>query len=308
MKNIIVWINKKGLSQGIFWTICASFFSNLCDISIRLIGARLPIMEVVFFRLFLGTLVLLPLMLFKGKLAFRIQNKLWHLIRVIVGFGAISCWVYGANKTTLPSITTISFVCPILVLPLTYIFLGEKFDWKRALSVCIGFLGVLIIAFFDKGTITKTSNLLFFRSGIAFLFLAAILFAVSDILNKKMVASENLLSLLFYFYLGSAVISFVPALLVWRPIEYKETFYLLILGIGGISALFCILKAANATEISSIAPYKYVELIYSIVIGYVLFKEVIKVSVIIGACLIIPSALLMAYYEINKEEFVQKKK
>jgi S-adenosylmethionine uptake transporter len=116
-----------------------------------------------------------------------------------------------------------------------------------------------------------------------------------------MIATESLISLLFYFYLGTSLIGFIPALLVWQPIGYLELFYLSLTGVGGVLILYCILKAAAATEISSIAPYKYFELIISIVMGYVLFNQIIKVSTIIGACLIIPSALLIAYYEIHKE-------
>jgi S-adenosylmethionine uptake transporter len=137
--------------------------------------------------------------------------------------------------------------------------------------------------------------------GIIFLFMGAVLFALSDILNKKMLASESLFSLLFYFYLGTTLISFIPALLVWKQMNLEIVFYLLVQAIGGISILYCILKAADATEISSIAPYKYIELVFSIIIGYALFNEVIKISTIAGASLIIPGALLIAYYEINQE-------
>ena len=302
MKNMITWLNNPGHLQGIFWTICASFFSNLCDISIRLAGNNLHAMQITFFRLFFGTLILLPLMLYKGKSAFVINNKSRHLFRVIIGFAAIACWVYGAKITTLPSITTISFTCPILVLPLAYLFLGEKSDWQRMLAVTLGFLGVTIIAFFEPDMVGTTTSIFFVHPGIAFLFLGAILFACSDVLNKKMLASENLFALLFYFYLGTTIISVIPAVLVWQPMHYTEILYLLTLGLGGVAILYCILKAANATEISSIAPYKYIELIFSIIIGYLLFQEIIKISTIVGASLIIPSALLIAYYEISKEK------
>lgn len=301
MKNTTKWLNNQGHLQGIFWTICASFFSNLCDISIRLAGNNLHAMQITFFRLFLGTLILLPLMLYKGKSSFVIKNKSRHLLRIIIGFAAIACWVYGAKITSLPSITTISFTCPILVLPLAYLFLGEKSDWQRMLAVILGFVGVIIIAFFEPN-IGKTTTTFFIHPGIAFLFLGSILFACSDVLNKKMLASENLFSLLFYFYLGTTIISIVPALLVWQPIYYKAILYLSTLGLGGVAILYCILKAANATEISAIAPYKYIELVFSIVIGYLLFQEIIKISTIMGASLIVPSALLIAYYEINKEK------
>lgn len=300
--NKTKWINNTGHFQGIFWTLCAAFFSNLCDISVRLVGNNLPAMQIAFFRLFFGTLILLPLLLYKGKSSFSIKNKSWHLLRIIIGFGAIACWISGVRQTSLPSITTISFACPILVLPLAYLFLGEKSDWKRILAVFMGFLGVIIIAFFEKKPMGNTSQALFFHPGIMLLFSGAILFAMSDVLNKKMVASENILSLLFYFYLGTALISFIPALLVWQQMGPKDIFCLLTLAFGGVSILYCILKAANATEISSIAPYKYIELVFSIIMGYLLFKEVIKLSTIIGASLIIPGALLIAYYEINKEK------
>jgi len=124
--KIFSWLNGKGHFQGIFWTICASFFSNMCDLSVRLVSNAIPPMQITFFRLFFGTLILLPLILFKGKAIFRIQNKRWHLFRIIIGFGAMFCWIYGAGRTTLPSATIMSFVCPIFVLPLAYLFLKES--------------------------------------------------------------------------------------------------------------------------------------------------------------------------------------
>jgi drug/metabolite transporter (DMT)-like permease len=39
-----------------------------------------------------------------------------------------------------------------------------------------------------------------------------------------------------------------------------------------------------------------------------LFNEIIKISTIVGASLIIPSALLIAYYEINQTKKSAKKK
>lgn len=304
--RLIKWINNKGHLQGAFWAVCASLFSNLCDVSIRLVGNSLHSMQITFFRLFLGSIILFPLLLYKGKSSFRVNNKSSHLFRIAVGFGAISCWVYGASQTSLPSITTISFTCPIFVLPLAYIFLKEGSDWKRIVSIILGFVGVLVIALFEKNSIEKTSRILSFHPGVVFLFLGALLFAMSDILNKKMLATENFFSLLFYFYIGTTIVSFVPALLVWKPIIYEEMLYLIFLGISGVLVLYCILKAANATEISSIAPYKYLELIFSIIIGYILFGEVIKLSTFVGAILIIPSSILIAYYEISKLKKVKR--
>ena len=301
------WMNTKGLAQGIFWIVLSTFFSNLNDICTKLVGTTLPPIQITFFRLFFGAAILLPLLLYKGKSSFHIKNKSWHLLRVTIGYGAIACWIYGATQTSLPSITTISFICPLLVLPLAYIFLGEKSDWKRLTAVGLGFIGVLIIAIFEKGAIEQASGISLFHPGIVLLFSAALLFALSDILNKKMLATENLFSLLFYFCLGTAVIGFIPAIVVWQKVGYVELFYLFTQAFGGVSILYCILKAANATEISALTPYKYFELLFSILFGYVLFNEIIKIPTIVGASLIIPSALLIAYCEIMQTKKSSKK-
>lgn len=305
-KHITAWLNNKGLAQGIFWIIISSFFSNLGDISIRLVSDHMPAMQIAFFRFFFGVIILLPIMLYKGKTAFVIKNKSWHMLRILVSFGAIACWIYGTSQTSLPAVTTISFTCPILILPLAYIFLREKSDWRRVLSVLIGFLGVLIIAFFEQSSSTKTHSICFFHPGIVFLFVGAVLFALSDILNKKMLASESLFSLLFYFCLGSLLIGIIPALLVWQPVANLDLPYLLLSGAAGVCLLYCILKATNAADLASVMPYKYFELVFSIVMSYILFKEIIRVPTIIGALLIIPSSLLIAYYELTKKPTVRK--
>ncbi len=304
--EFLKWSNEKGHFQGIFWIILSCFFSNLADTMTRLTSAlNLPAMQITFFRLFFGTIIILPILLWQGKASFIVKSKFAHLLRVVVGFGAIACWIYGVGQTSLPSITTISFVCPILVLPLAYLFLGERSDWYRILSVAIGFLGVLVIAFFE-GSNHISLNSFSLHQGIMWLFLASILFALSDILNKKFISSETLLSMLFYFYLGTTLIAVIPALIVWQSVNYSELFYLFTLSVSGVLVLYCILKAAAAADISAISPYKYIELIFSVIAGYLVFGEVIKTSTLLGAALIIPSALLIAYHQVSKEKASKK--
>jgi len=303
--NIFKWIHNTGHAQGIFWSICACVFSNANDILIKLLSKKLPVLQITFFRFFLGTLIIVPIACYKGKKSFIMKNKKNHFVRIIIGFCATFLWIYGSKYTSLPSITVISFSCPLLVLFLAYIFLGEKSDWKRIFLVICGFLGVIFIAFFEKNGI-EIHHDFNIHLGIIILFCAAILFAFSDIINKKMIFSESLFSLLLYFYIGATSIAIIPSFFIWTRINYKDFPMLFLLGIGGIMIVYCILKAAAATNISAISPYKYMEFIISIAMGYCIFNEVIKISTLIGACLIIPSAFFTAYYELRKEKMLPK--
>ena len=103
-----MWLNRKRHFQSVLWLISACLFSNLCDIFIKLIGSKLPFLQVTFIRLLLGTIVLFPILLYKGIGNFYAKNKRLHGLRILIGFGAIACWIFGAARTSLLSITVIS--------------------------------------------------------------------------------------------------------------------------------------------------------------------------------------------------------
>ena len=68
-------------------------------------------------------------------------------------------------------------------------------------------------------------------------------------------------------------------------------FYLMVLGVGSNLILFCLLKAFYLVKVSSVAPFRYLELLISIALGYLVFSELPPIHTYIGALIIIPSSL-----------------
>lgn len=306
LQSSLSWLNAKGYAQGVFWIICVSFVSNGNDILMRLLGSRLPSMEIAFCRFFFAALILLPIMLYKGTSAFKTSHPVWHFLRGILGFGAVASWCYGVGKAPLAVVSTIALTVPLFVLPMALVFLREKVGWQRTVATLAGFVGILFVLYPDISQIQslKTGVL---NSGVMFLLFAAVLFALSDIVNKFMVAKESQLTLLFYFAVVTTLAGAWPAYQVWIAPTSHEFVLLFILGMGGNLILYFLLKAFAAVDVSALAPYRYVELIFAGVFGFLFFSEIPGLYSFIGAAIIVPSTFAIAYYETHKSNRNTKK-
>jgi S-adenosylmethionine uptake transporter len=290
--NFFGWLNSRGFSQGAFWSVLTCFVSVSNDVIVKLVGTRLDGLEISFFRFLFSMLTVLPFMIAKGKVSFKTTNPSMHWWRAIVGVAAIALFTYGLIFVPLAEVTVFSFTQPLFFMPLAIIFLREKVSFGRWIAVILGFVGILVM-------IDPASP--HFSFYVFFPMTAAFLFATLDLMAKKMVSNESTLTLLFYFALGTTIAGFIPALMVWKTPDLRELFWLFALGAGANLIQVCLFKAFSATEASSLAPFRYVELIFSAFFGFFLFSESIKMKTLLGAAIIITSTLYMSYFEVRRK-------
>jgi S-adenosylmethionine uptake transporter len=225
-----------------------------------------------------------------------------HGVRAILLFGAIACWVMGLSLVNLVVASTMALTTNLFVLPMAYVFLGEQVGWQRTLATLLGFLGVFIVLY--ESSLTEDMIFSFFHSGNGALYLlaATMMFALSDIVNKRFVSSESTLSMMFYIALGTTLIGVIPAYLAWVMPDMHQLGLLFLLGIGGNLILFFLLKAFAATDVSALSPYRYTELFSAGILGYLIFGETPSLWILLAAAVIIPSTFWIAHYETHKRK------
>lgn len=271
---------------GAFWAVLTCLMSAGNDVFMVLAGDRLDPTQVAFCRCLLNVVWVLPFMFYAGVDSFKTSNPSLHVWRAIVGVAAIASAAYSVKLLNLADVTTLFFTQPLFFLPLAVIFLKEHVHFKRWLAVGIGFLGILIMVRPDAET---------FKLAALIPIMGAILFAILDILAKKMVARENYMGMLFYFGLGTAAAGLIPAIWVWQWPTAMEWFWLLCLGAGGNLIQLFLFQAFSATSASSLAPFRYVELLFSTTFGYVLFGQTLALKTLWGALFIIAATLYNTY-------------
>jgi len=273
---------------GVTWFILSLITSSMNDVMSKYISLRLHSYEVTFFRFMFGTISLIPFIFYYGVDTLKTTRPFVHFTRGILLFLGITGWTYGLTIAPITTGTVITFTIPIFVLILGIFFLNERIIWQRWIVTIIAFVGIII----TLNVHSQDFNLnvfIFVASGLCF--------AVLDILNKRIVIKESIISMLFYSATITALISLPFALQNWIIPSIHELLLLFILGIGSNLILFFILKAFTYADATAMSPYRYLELLSSTIIAYIIFGEVPSTSTIYGALIIIPSTFFIMYSE-----------
>lgn len=279
---------------GIIWFILSLIISSLNDTIARYLSNEINPLETAFFRFFFGALSLLPFIFLKGFKSIKTSKPSIHLIRGIFLSIAIFLWIKGLGSAQVATATIISFTIPIFILIMAPIFLKEQVSIKLWFFTIIGLIGIIV---------TLNPTHVNFNNDMILLVIAAVLFASLDIINKKYIVKETMLSMLFYSSIVTTIIALTTLLLnfsVWQNPSFRDLIYLLILGIGSNIILFCLLKSFHLIKVSNVAPFRYLELLISISLGYIIFGELPSNHTYVGALIIIPSSLYIVLQEARK--------
>ncbi|MDR1475243.1 MAG: DMT family transporter [Holosporales bacterium] len=285
------WFNRPGYLQGVFFSLLVFLVGSTNDAATKFVGQRLSGAEVAFFRFFFGFITLIPFIVKRGRSIFVTKYLGLNVLRSILGCLSVLLCVYSVIKMPLAEVTTVFWTLPLFVLIFSAILLKERVPASRWIATLIGFSGLYFLMSPDGVS---------FRFVILIPVASAILFATQDILIKKMVDGEDRFTMLFYFSLGTTVLSLIPALCDWTSPTYGEFAWLFVLGAGGNLIQYFIFKAYAAAELSALAPFRYCEFIVSALFGFIFFGDIPSINLCIAAAIIAPSTLYLVYNESNK--------
>jgi drug/metabolite transporter (DMT)-like permease len=165
--------------------------------------------------------------------------------------------------------------------------LGETVGMRRILAIVVGFVGVLLITNPSEGLSMPALMMLG----------AALGWAIVASLTRILGENENTTTVLFYTLLGFAVLLVIPQYWLWQAIDVDA--YLIIIGVAfvGVIAQFSITKAYAIASPSLIAPFEYTALIWSAMLGYLVWNDIPDAYAIAGAVLIIGSGIYIIHRE-----------
>ncbi|GAA5251807.1 DMT family transporter [Candidatus Rickettsia kedanie] len=273
---------------GIGWFLLSLVSSSANDVMSKYLGTRLHSFEVAFFRFFFSSIVLLPFVVYYGKNTLKTSRPFVHILRGLLLFFGMTSWTYGLTIAPVTTATVVSFSIPLFTLILAVFFLNENIIWQRWVVTVVGFIGLVV---------TLKPHAEDFNPEILYFVLAAISFAMLDIINKKFVIKESMINMLFYSAIVTAIVSLPVASQYWLTPSGFELALLFVLGSSGSLILFFLLKAFSMVDATATAPYRYLELVISAIAAYFIFNEFPDKNTLHGAVIIIPTTLFIIYSE-----------
>ncbi|MEL7014226.1 MAG: DMT family transporter [Pseudomonadota bacterium] len=266
--------------QAAVWMMGAVVSFSCMAVGGRSVSFELDTFEIMMFRSFVGFIVVFAVAKSLGTLKEVTFDHLGtHALRNVFHFTGQNLWFFALTLIPLAQVVALEFTAPLWVLVLSPLFLGERLTRLRVIAALFGFIGVLIVARPSPETI---------NFGMISAAVAAIGFAGSIILTKRLTRTQSLTCILFWMTAMQAVLGIVCAgydgdiaipSLVSVP-------WLVLIGLAGLCAHFCLTKALTLAPATVIVPVDFLRLPVIAIIGLTVYAEPLDIFVILGALII----------------------
>ncbi len=303
---------------GIAYKI-ASTFVFACMMAIMKGLSHYPVGELVAFRSFFALIVLVVWLTQRGEFpgALRTRRVGGHLLRSLAGTGSMTLNFGAFAFLPLADVTVVGYAAPLIIVILAAIWLGERVGPGRWFGVALGFVGVVVMLWehlgagdqgFSRGAI-----------GACMALAAAFCVAVAMIQTSRLVQSEHMGAVVFYFQFTAGCIGLLMMLvgalwpsswplasamqsLAWvTPSEPSH--WVLLIGAGLLGGLGQILMTRGyvLADASVIACFEYVSMIWILALGMVFLGEFPTLTVLLGAAIVTVAGLLVIWGEKSKK-------
>jgi drug/metabolite transporter (DMT)-like permease len=266
-------------------------FSGM-TLCVKLLGQDTPSGQTIFVRGLISALVL-ALIAWRTDGLHLLKTSNWrsHALRSLSG--TISMFFLFAAVTMIPlaDVTAITFTAPMFLTVLALVFLGERIHRYRCTALILGFVGVLIMigphVSFGAGSSLGSLAALG----------AALFSAIAMTSLRAMSGREHAITITFYFSLTFMLCAALTAIQGWPMPTSTQLLLIVLAGLFGVFGQLLMTYSYRYAEASTIAPLEYTSMIMAIILGYVFFSEVPKLSVWIGAPLVISAGLIVLWRE-----------
>jgi drug/metabolite transporter (DMT)-like permease len=255
--------------RAILLVLAASAAFVVSAAFVKSIGPAIPLPQVILFRNAFALPVLLLLVAQAGGFAALRTRMPWrHAERTLWGMCGMVGAFHGFANLPLAAATALGFTMPLFLTGLSVVFLGEKVGWRRWSAVAVGFCGVLIMVRPGFGDAAMPIG------SVALVLLGAFGWAMAMLSIRRMgEAGESGVAIVFWFALSSAVLAGVATVPVWVMPDARQ--WALLAGIGCVSALAQVMMTAayRRGETTLLAPFEYSGLIWTMLVGVVVWSE-----------------------------------
>jgi len=253
---------------------------------------HLPPFELVFFRS-IGTSIICFFLLIKQKIPILGNQRKLLVSRGLVGVTAMVTFFWVVQLIPFGSAVSLRYTSPIFAGILAIFILKERITSLQWFCFLIAFIGVLLIKGFD----TRVSFL-----GLGIILISAFLSGTVYVIIRKIGKDDHPIVIVNYFMFIATCVGGFFSLFNWQTPIGIEWVLLLSMGVFGFFGQYFMTKAYQIASIGTVAPMKYLEAVFALIVGWLWFGEGYTLLGFLGIVLIIVGMLLNIYAKNNLQK------
>ncbi len=285
--------------QGVLWALLATGLFAIVAAMAKVAVTEYHVLQILFFRQIVVFLSSLPSIANSFPQSLKTKHPEMHVVRLLGAFVALSTSIWAVAVLPLTTAITLAFAQVFVVALLAMWFLKEPVGLYRIGAVIVGFIGVVVVMRPGVDGLINIYALIPLAGAVG----AA--FAVISV--RKLSQTESTATLLVYQAVFVGILSGIPLLWLWVTPDLPGLLFLLAMGVLATIGQWVGVKALRLGEASVIGNIQYTQLIYATVLGYALFDEIPDAYTLIGAAIIIGSALFIIHREAANKRLAQVK-
>jgi drug/metabolite transporter (DMT)-like permease len=260
--------------RGIIYILIAWLLFTLMTLFARYACDAASLGTVLFYQSVFGLVTVLP-WLFKDR-AFLRPNRYWLLIfRSLVSLSAIGLSFLAVQRTSLADTMLLNNASPLWIPFVIWIWLKKPIDHSMWPGIIGGLIGVLLILKPDHG-ILQVGALLALAAGV--------LQSLNMVSIRQLSHSEKTHTVMFYYFLICTLVT-IP-FVEWTQFSLMAWDAILAVGLTFALGQWAFVRAFHHGQASLLGPFCYSAVVYSVLLDWLLYKEVPDLLAWIGIALI----------------------
>lgn len=273
-------------NRGIALLVVSSFCFALMSAFVRLAG-DLPFFQKVLFRnavsmVTAGTVIL------TRHIPVRVPKDCTVplFFRIACGTIAVFCNYYAIDHLMLANSNSLSKLSPFFTILFAALFLGERVSRVQLGCIALALTGSMFLIFLDLGTLG-------FSAAVGLL--GGVMSGGTHVALRALRRSSEIDSstIVLIFSAVSTLIVLIPCVLCWTPMTGRQTVCLLLAGSSCAVAQYALTNAYRYAPPKDISIYDSTQILFSGLLGYLLFRQVPGLTSWIAYLLILAASLLL---------------
>ena len=267
----------------------AMMIFSATDGAAKYLSSDIAPQQIIFLRYVIVLILILLFCICRGQR--NLLKTAQPTVQILRGLLLAVCsliFVFALKHLPLELCAAISFVSPLFVTALSIPFLGERVGLRRWIAVLIGLLSVLMILR-PGGVSFQLAMLLPLGSSLCW--------AMALILTRIMRDGEQPLTVLAWSSLVGVVAVSPLVWSVWQMPNSSQWMILILLGVFNGLGQYLVIRAFMLASASVLAPFSYSIIIWSMLIGLIVFNSFPDGITLVGTAILIAAGLYIWYRE-----------
>ncbi len=279
-------VGRSDVGRAIGYMILSALGFTLMNVFVKYL-VHFNAYELVFFRS-LGSLFFTMGFLLQQQIPLLGNQRKLLVLRGLAGVISMTLFFMSLKYLPVGTAVSVRYIAPIFAALFAVVLLKEHIKGWQWIFFLMSFVGVIVLKGFD-GQVSFV--------GLSLAMGAAVASGLVFIIINKIGQGDHPVVIVNYFMLIATLVGGVLAIPNWVTPKGLEWLLLLSLGIFGFFGQLYMTKAFQGAKTNIVAPFKYMEVLFTGIIGFLWFNELYGIWSLLGILLIVGGMVLNVWYK-----------